>query len=421
MSSELRSFSRLVPSSNHTDRSHRQPGLSVCRLALILAIAFCIATSSVILFSDAQVSSSANSAPGPSGRNTGNSAEVRLSHNCHGVQYQTDHLDVVLGGEQILASVNWAQNFSVWNATTSYNYSFDLWGLAEVTPSGQVVEYSNLMNPVCATTSMTTSTNEVDLSINETQNVTSASGNWTPSAVSSGVNQTGGALGSVTVNVTFEFKNLSGGPVSSINQLKFNIDESGWPWAHSGDHLGVSLSGLAAGGAHFAWNPSTHNLTQSWNMGGSPLVGMQFGPTASTYGSPGGPGSANVSEDVGLFTGGTPDRISLVLINFAGGGSQYAIIHYDPWIIYSISPPPGGRTGTISAPPAQSTPAYTLAAVAVAAVAVVLLVSAVLYKRRGKVVRPPQTLSKDGEGVPSADTIVRTDTPRTDDPIDHLL
>ena len=336
---------------------------------------------------------------------------------CNGLNYQTQHFSVGTSGCQIFVSVAWAQNPSEWSSS-DYNYSFAIEGLAEINSAGQIVEYSNLLMPVGATTSIQFTPSLVNLSINETQNVTQAYGSWNPGAVREGVNQTGSTIGTVIVQAVFHMQNSTSSTSGPANALKFDVDVSGWPWANVNDHLGLQLSALAAGGAEFAWNSQEQNLTEIWDSGGQPYAGLQLSPTAGTFGSSQGPSTVTVSSDAGLFSAASPDREAILLMNFTGGAVGYTSLHYDPWIIFSGSgSTPGSPTSASSA--GSAIPVILVIGLTVVVAAVVLSVMAIARARKSSIRTPPR--GPEPRIQPPAIQPTSSESVKEEDPLDHLL
>jgi hypothetical protein len=236
-------------------------------------------------------------------------------------------------------SQNWSQVLEF-----SYNFSMDIGGVAEISPSGQVVEFANLSQTwgvgcYCVIGDAYGTT----YSFNESGPVTLASGDWTPSSFASGgIVQSNTTVGAVDVLMTFVFPNA---PTTGGAPLRLGIDLSQWPWAAAADHLGLIIGAFAEPGAILSWDHSAENLTELTSAGYAPLVSLQFAPYANTSGAVG-PGTAAISSDATL----SPGQADL-LLNFTGRVGGYTYLHYDPWSFYNGTYGIGSTTsgGTSSA------------------------------------------------------------------------
>lgn len=272
-----------------------------------------------------------------------------LVSNCDGGQWSTAHLLVWGSGCEALFGVEYANSFSNWNSSQSYNFTFTIPSVAELSPAGGLVRLADAMNPSAATTTVASTPGEVNITLAESINVTAASGGWTPNdtAWGSGPQWSNGTVpvGVASLSVVFHLFNASTGPSGNNSyRVKFDIHVDGWPWAAAGDGLGIAVQALAAGGAHFAFNASAGALVESWNSNGTAFVSLAFGPGAAV-GYPTGPGStATVTTQTGLFPGGTPDRQAVSLVRFGGVSGGYDGLAYDPWVSFTSSPLLGPST-----------------------------------------------------------------------------
>lgn len=267
---------------------------------------------------------------------------------CQGGEYQTTHLLVLAGGCQAVFTVMYGQNLSHWSATGQYNFSFAIPWIVEITPSGELVRLASPLDPYAGTANVTVGPKEVNLSSVESMNVTSASGNWTPDDTWAGSGPqwsiSSQALGTTTVDVVFHLSNVTANASANATEnasyeVKFDVGVSGWPWASSDDLLGFGLESLGAEGAHFAFNSSSRTLDESWNSTGRTFASLVFGGLANvTYPAP--PvGHASVGEQVGLFYAASPARESVALVTFGGVAGNYSSVSYDPWVVFSPTPP----------------------------------------------------------------------------------
>ena len=299
---------------------------------------------------------------------------------CNGGTIQIGHLSVTAGagcGEGF--EVTWAQNFSQWSSTTSYNFSYSIVAIAELTPTGIIDELSPLLWAPNGSTDVTRSLQEVNFTVNLTAPVAPATGPWIP-GITLGAESTwapwsgswvpgNATTGNVSVQTIFHlFTNFSaansssnatgGGPANTSYSLKFDLAVHDWPWVNSSDHLGLILDAISLDGAHFVFNGSAGNLTQQWNATGQPVVSLLFGPQARAVESNGTTTPVAVSSEAYLRpNASTPRNLygnisygfdAYVLVNFSRGAGGYPSLTYDPWIVFHIAPPssPGSPGGT---------------------------------------------------------------------------
>ena len=243
------------------------------------------------------------------------------------------HLSLAESYCQFNTTVSYSQS-SAGSAQSSYVITFSMDGLAEVDPSGQIVQYSNFswVVPVIHFGNITDGRGSDG--INVSANVTAATGEWTPSGVSGlGIHQAGPVVGRISIQRVLLFQVSPADP----NILEFNVDLSEWPWENPADHLGLLVGATAEPGAHFVWNTASQNLTEELNSGGGQVVGLRLDSSASTFGSGQGPSSVSVSCSAGLYPEYAQTQNANLLINFTGGNEGYTVLHYDPWIIFSPS------------------------------------------------------------------------------------
>jgi hypothetical protein len=342
---------------------------------------------------------------------------VRVPDYCNDVYGQTSHFNLSESGCLLEANVSWTENSNDWSEPT-YAFSLGLWGLAEVDAAGQMVEFSNLAFQVAASTSVVSSAQFVNVTINETQIVTKASGPWDPENLWSwGANQTGGSLGTVEVQVVFHLSTSSYVTGGLTNGLKFDVDVSGWPWANVNDHLGLELDALAPAGYEYSWNPVTQNLTQSMTTGVSHTAALELGGSASTFGSNPGASSAAVTSSAGIYTLGTPQREALVLMDFTGGHPGYSALHYDPWIVFSSA-----NAGAPSLVGSSMGSSSLLSVVVVGVFAAAVLIAVVLVTRARKSVSvEAQMRAGPRPAQPVAPPSTFPGPAKEEDPLDHLL
>ena len=248
---------------------------------------------------------------------------------------------------------------------SSYSFSFYLGGVGEVTPGGEIVRFANLshVSPNLGSTIGNQTGNYVIF--NGSGPVDNSSGSWSAGSLLGGDPQESGtAVGEVSVQLTFQFPN--GGLKN--NSMKFNVDISGWPWASADDSLGLAVGSTALPGQEFTWSPTTRALTEGNASGGGSAVSLGFGSSAST---PLGP--ATVSSSGAVSSGD-----AMILLSFTGVQGGYGFLHYDPWVAFGAQSPP--LAGSSASP--FSAMALGLALTVGAAVACGLGVNMVLTRRR---------------------------------------
>ena len=337
---------------------------------------------------------------------------------CNGGSIQIGHLSVTAGagcGEGF--EVTWAQNFSQWSPTTSYNFSYSIVAIAELTPVGTIDALSPLLWAPNGSTEVTRSSQEVNFTVNLTAPVAPTTGPWIP-GITFGAESTwapwsgswvpgSATTGNVSVQTIFHlFTNFSaansstnatgGGPTNASYSLKFDLAVHDWPWVNSSDHLGLILDAISLHGAHFVFNGSTGNLTQQWNATGQPVVSLLFGPRAGAVESNGTTNPVAVSSEAYLWpNASTPRNLygnisygfdAYVLVNFSRGEGGYPSLTYDPWIVFHIAPPsgpgsPGGTFGSLGA--AAVAWAAVLGAVGIAGLAVAIRFDRARKRQRG--------------------------------------
>jgi len=273
------------------------------------------------------------------------------------------------------------------NATLprSYSITFMMDGLAEINSAGQIVQYSNFSGnaPESHIGTMNGNYGVDNESFNATENVTQASGVWTPRVFSNGgVTQTGPIVSRITVELVFHIQvSMNVSVPVAVNAVKFDVNVNGWPWEDTADHLGVMLGTVAEAGAHFGWNQTSQNLTEATNSGGARIVSLLLDSSASTFGSSQGPGSVVVSSEAGLYAFNSSAGGANILVNFTGGNEGYTVLHYDPWFIFGIYT--GSSVASVMGPTGGGTTFDMVAAVAiVAGSGIGIMLGVALYRAR---------------------------------------
>ncbi len=281
--------------------------------------------------------------------------------------WQTENLTLGLGSQQATFEGQYGAEYIPGDTNLSdlgYNFSYTLRNLAEITPSGDVDRVASLLAPFAGSVCSENSTTGPVLVGTYSTNVTSGSGPWAPvvsnfgAPTSANASSTppNGTWGTTTVRFVWHLGPPPSTSASTPYRLKFDLDVGGWPWQNRSDHLGALFTGLAAWGAHFEFVRSGNlsnallqvpNGTTATNGSGWQL-GLQLGSNASssTNGTLGPP--LNVSEDVGLYAGGTAyDREADLAVNFTGAGG-YSNLSYDPWLLFDplgLHPPTSSSAG----------------------------------------------------------------------------
>jgi hypothetical protein len=345
--------------------------------------------------------------------------EVRLTPlACSGGSALLGHLSIAAGAGCGSGGfgAEWSENPGQWNATTSYNFSFSLVAVAEVTPAGAIDELSPILWAPTGSTTVARSPNEINFTVNETAPVAPTSGPWHPGttfgAESTWAPWSGSwlpgiaASGNVSVRIVFHLltgsSNNSGpGPANRSGNttgagsgnasysLKFDFGVLNWPWVNVSDHLGLVMDAIAVGGAHFVFNSSTGNLTQQWNGTDRPVVSLLLGPQALVSRSDGSTDPVAVTSEAYLWpNASTPRHLygnisygfdAYVLVNFTGKHGGYQSLAYDPWIVFHIGP--ATPSGMPSGPLWESSALTTAVLVGVAAISGVALTMAIVALR----------------------------------------
>lgn len=269
---------------------------------------------------------------------------VPLASNCDGGEWNTTHLRVWGSGCQAVFGVVYANSFTNDNLSLGYNFSFAIGAIAELTPGGAIVRLADPLDPASGSTAVRTQPGEVNVTMRLPTNVTSASGAWVANDTIWGSgpqwNASSTPLGLATLTVVFHLFNATapGADGTLAYRVKIDLGVSGWPWASAADSLGIVVQALAAGGAHFAYNASSSTWLEEWNSNGTSYAGLTFGGTANaTYPSSDATG-LTVTEQTGLYPGGTPDRQAVTLLTFRGGPGNYSALSYDPWVTFNAAP-----------------------------------------------------------------------------------
>ncbi len=303
------------------------------------------------------------------------SANRLMPLSCSGGSIGLGHLSVDAGAGCGSGGfgAEWSENPGQWNSTASYNFSFSLVAVTEVTPAGAIDELSPILWAPTGSTSVARSPSEVNFTVNETAPVAPTSGPWYPGTTFGaestwapwsgswlpGNASTGnvsmrivfhlltGASNNSTAGTTNNSANATGAGSSAPSySLKFDFAVLNWPWVNADDHLGLVMDAISAGGAHFVFNRSTGNLTQQWNDSGRPVVSLLLGPQANATRANGSSEPLGVTSEAYLWpNASTPRHLygnisygfdAYVLINFTGQNGGYQSLTYDPWIVFHV-------------------------------------------------------------------------------------
>ncbi len=309
---------------------------------------------------------------------------------CQGESWNTSHLLVETGGCQAFFTIDYSPNSSYWIGPGAYNLSFSIPWIAEINTSGGLVELASPLSVASWTASVISTPNEVNVTLNQTINVTAASGEWIPNdtGFGSGPQWSIGApvVGTVVFVVTFHLLNVTSSSSASAAQnttysVKFDMWTAHWPWASSADQLGIGLTSLGVEGSHFAYNATNRSLADISNATGQSFVSLVFGNQAGTYAGGGQLENASVGLQAGLFTAANPLREAVALLSFDGVPGGYFNLAYDPWVDFS----PGSSVTT--PPPSHNAPiapdyGFLTGVIAAGSLAAVAAASVVVIRRR---------------------------------------
>jgi len=336
-------------------------GLLVAAVSLIL-VSLTLATAPV-----GAAHSPPSTAPHPTASGTG-----RV---CNSTVWQSSVLTIDTPGcyAQFVVEYN-DQNVTHSGPSESYAFGFALPWIAEINAAGDIVRLAsegyevpqNTPTPYGSNTSVvswstTTSSgpNEVNVTLNQTLNVTAGSGVWNATTCSFFGGSSWGGCGTDwtisnttygTANLSVTFLLVSANANTSIGQssngtyaVKFDVGISDWRWADTSDRLGIAFGAPPERlGPVFVFNPSTQILSEEQN--GSPFASLVFGGEGDLSYPGGGTSTANVSDQVELSTAPFPSA-AFALLTFENSRGGYSSMNYDPWVEFSpdgVVIPPGG-------------------------------------------------------------------------------
>ncbi len=230
----------------------------------------------------------------------------------------------------------------------SLNTSFALLLMAEVTPQQQVVAVSNLLVPAPENTSTITTSEGVNLTIQQSITVNNGSGLWLPGDVgglgSSPILPGSGIFGTAQLQVTFHLSKT----LTPNATIAADLRVANWPWVNSAqDSLGLALEALGTAGSHYSYQNANRSLLDQWDGNNTTIASLEFGSTASDGSAT--PLSVNVQGS--LQSSGGNYRQSVTLFTFVGAGG-YSELTYGSRILFpapwAAAPagPPGDHSST---------------------------------------------------------------------------
>lgn len=267
---------------------------------------------------------------------------------CNGGQWNSSHLVLFAGCSAVFTLEYAPENFSAPNGT--YFFFFEIPWIAEVTHQGKVVQAASAnTNPTYGQVSTSGVPGNVNVTLVETMNVQSDTGNWTPWGVyggeTSGWNFSGGVVGSTTLIVSFHLVNESPSYVPQNGSLgvEFDVSVLDWPWLSADDSLGFALSvnngesSSLYSSSYLTYNATSRTLAEVWNTTNTTFASLLFGTTAQVNYSSATFASATVVEQVGIFPGGADvPSTAMTLSTFANVTGDYSEVSYDPWVVFSV-------------------------------------------------------------------------------------
>ena len=360
------------------------------------------------------------------------SAASGTGYTCNSTEWQSSALTIDTPGcyAQFIVEYN-DTNVSHSGPAESYAFGFALPWIAEINAGGDIVRLTsegyevpqNTATPYAFNTSVvswSTSTNsgpaEVNVTLNQTLNVTGGSGLWNPSTCTFFQGSSWGGCGTDwtisnttygTANLSVTFHLVSIDSNSTIGQssngtfaVKFDVGISGWHWADPSDRLGIAFGAPPEKpGPVFTFNSSTQTLSEELND--SPFASLVFGGEAGVSYPGGGNTTAAVSDQVELSTAPGPSA-AFALLTFEAGHGGYSSLNYDPWVEFSpdgVVIPPHGTTPPGPTAPASGAPGTdgALLGSVLVVVAGASLVAVGLVLRRSRLRREGAELLTDVE------------------------
>jgi hypothetical protein len=287
---------------------------------------------------------------------------------CNLTTWQSTALKIVTPGcyAQFLAIYN-DTNLTHSGPVKSFAFGFALPWIAEITANDQIVRLATQgwevprggnTSVVHWSTTTTSTSDEVNITLNQTLNITGGSGWWNATTCTFFGGTWGGCdtnwnisnrtFGTANLSVTFHLLSIdSGGLIGQSGNgtfaAEFDIGITGWHWADPSDRLGIAFGAPPEKlGPIFEYNQSSEILSEEQND--SPFASVFFGGEVGLTYPGGGSSTADIADQVEIApTTFAPAAIALLTFEGAQGG--YSALSYDPWVEFSpdgvITPPPG--------------------------------------------------------------------------------
>lgn len=263
---------------------------------------------------------------------------------CGGKGYiQQGHIVVQYASTFPDFEVSYASNTTNWrNGSFDLAFTYALHYAVELSASsGSVLELSALGAPTPETVSVSCTGSNVNLSLQWSENVTNASGMWTPANITSPpqgsnpdpIQSRTKTVGTATFDAVFHLQNLTSNSTSF--GVKFDLGILHWPWANNSDRLGIALVAGGSTGDHFVYSGPNRTLSDISDFSGLPQASLEFGASASTGSTP-----IAVTAAAGIYS------TAIVALTFTGAVGGYPTLTYDPWVelYYNPAVPPGTNT-----------------------------------------------------------------------------
>ena len=314
--------------------------------------------------------------------------------------WRTSHLIVGTNGCYAAFYLSYVENVSDWNTSKQYNYSFAIPWVAEINASGGIVRNATTNPPQefpngTVTTSgwVSVGPQYVNLTLNQTLNVTASSGRWTPAdaygswEMWKGTNAT---IGTANLSVTFQLPNAVSSSAANTTwngTCGANIDVAltDWPWASPDDRLGIGFESGGTGEIRSGFNSTSQTFSELWNVTNQTTVSLAFGGQAAVAYPAARGAVTNVSFQSLLYPS---YGFGIVLLTFGDVQGNYSSLSYDPYFEFTSGttvPPLSHPLGSLSSV------GWLIVATASAAFLAILLL-AVLSNRQRRLRRESEEL-----------------------------